>query len=150
MEKAKEKGMSIVINPAPMNDEVFLYPLGLVDIFIVNEIEGSGLTGAAKPDDILLKMSEKYPQAATVLTLGPKGVRYKKDLLEYYVPADTTVKVVDTTAAGDTFIGYFLGMLAGGKGVREALKTACRACDICVARPGASVSIPKLSELGIK
>lgn len=150
MERAKHKGMKIVINPAPMNKDVFDYPLRLVDIFIVNEIEGSELTGQSDPDLILDKMKEKYPKAAVVLTLGPKGVRYRGKDEEHSVPADTKVKVVDTTAAGDTFIGYFLGMLTKDKSVLEALRTACRACDICVSRAGASSSIPRMSEIIIE
>ncbi len=66
--RAHEKNMTIVFNPAPMSPEVMGYPLDLVDIFIVNEIEGRELTGCEYPHKILDSMIETYPDAATVLT----------------------------------------------------------------------------------
>ncbi len=144
---AKAKGLKIVLNPAPMNDQVFHYPLELVDIFVVNEVEGSDLTGETDPDLILNNMLKQYPDASIVLTLGAKGVRYADINSRYDVPADTTVTVVDTTAAGDTFIGYFLSCISQNKDILDAITTACLACAICVSRNGASISIPRKEEL---
>lgn len=147
MALAAQRGMTIVFNPAPMDAAVSTYPLDLVDVFIVNEVEGRDLTGAADPDLILSLMRRKFPNAAAVLTLGAKGIRYRDAEREVRQDADASVKVVDTTAAGDTFIGYFVAGLAKSLPIAENLRIAAKACDICVSRPGASASIPKLAEL---
>ena len=57
------------------------------------------------------------------------------------------VEAVDTTAAGDTYTGYFLAGLSEGKGARESMELATRAAAITVSRPGAAESIPMASEL---
>ena len=74
--KAHERELRIVFNPAPMTSEIHNYPLGLVDIFILNETEAEGLTGRTDPDNIRVMMCEQYPEHATVLTLGDKGAMY--------------------------------------------------------------------------
>lgn len=147
IKRAREVGMKIVLNPSPMDEKIQNYPLDLVDIFIVNEIEGYDLTGKSEPQDVLDSMLNRFPNAAIVLTLGAKGVIFRDKHHSCHQPADTSVKVVDTTAAGDTFIGYFISCLAGGFSVEKALRIAAKACDICVSRPGASSSIPEKSEL---
>ena len=147
MEYAKERGMRIAFNPAPMNSKVPDYPLSLVDIFILNEVEGEGLSGEKEPDRILDVLIARYENAAVLLTLGAKGVRYAKREKRCCQSADPTVKVVDTTAAGDTFTGFFLARYAAGDSVEKALETACRACDFCVGISGAADSIPLLNTL---
>ncbi len=122
------------------------YPLDLVDIFIVNEIEGRELTGSEDPHKILDSMIEQYPDAATVLTLGENGVIYNDSSVRIEVPAEK-VKAVDTTAAGDCFIGYFLAGLTIGRDIESSLKTACKAAAICVTRAGAVDSIPLKNEI---
>jgi ribokinase len=144
--RAHKKNMTIVFNPAPMTPEVMEYPLDLVDIFIVNEIEGRELTGCEDPHKILDSMIEQYPDAATVLTLGENGVIYNDSSVRIEVPAEK-VKAVDTTAAGDCFIGYFLAGLTGGGDIESSLKTACKAAAICVTRAGAVSSIPLKNEI---
>jgi ribokinase len=150
MKIAKRRGLKIVLNPAPMNEPVLSYPLELVDIFILNEVEGREFTGERDSGKIISDMRRKYPEAAIVLTLGAKGVKYSDKESSYSVPADTTVKVVDTTAAGDTFIGYFLSCLSQKIPVEKALQVSCRASAICVSRPGASKSIPRREEVKFK
>lgn len=147
MKNAREKGMKIVFNPSPMNEKIRRYPLNLVDIFIVNEIEGADLTGRTEPAEIIESMIGEFPDAAIVLTLGANGIMYRDRNHSCHQPADTGVKVVDTTAAGDTFMGYFISCISDGIPVEKALMIASKACGICVSRPGASSSIPKRSEL---
>lgn len=144
--QAHEKGMRIVFNPAPMCADVHHYPLGLVDVFVLNEIEAEELTGKTDPADVRTRMLELFPRAATVLTLGGKGATYFDADALYHEPA-LCVDVVDTTAAGDTFIGFFLAefMLTGDPG--KALAKGCLAAAICVTRAGASDSIPLRDEL---
>ena len=146
MRRAARQGLRIVFNPAPMHDEVRTYPLELVSVFIVNEIEAQGLTGEADAGAVLEAMRRCYPAAAVVLTLGSRGAAYADADQTLTVPAET-VTAVDTTAAGDTFIGYFLAELMQGHGPQAALQCACKAAAICVTRPGAADSIPSREEL---
>lgn len=144
--KAKEKGLKIAINPAPMEKIIKEYPLDLVDIFIVNEIEGAELTGKVEPAEILSEMEKLYPNSEIVLTLGSKGV---VALVEgkRYTHGIFNVQVVDTTAAGDTFIGYYLFCRAAGKSVDECLRIASAASSLTVSKKGAADSIPGINEV---
>lgn len=144
--KASEKGLIIVLNPSPINSKLKSYPLDKVDIFILNEVEGKELTNKEKEEDILNELISKYPKAQFVLTLGEKGVRYgfKDERIEVNAKQ---VKAVDTTAAGDTFTGYYLASMLSGKSVQEALETATVASSITVTREGAANSIPYMKEI---
>ncbi|MDH4943926.1 ribokinase [Sulfurimonas sp. C5] len=137
----KDKDLKVVFNPAPMTDAVKDYPLELVDVFIINETEGEALSGEKKPEKIIKAMSKLYPKSAVVLTLGKKGVIYSEDKTVIKVDA-LKVKAVDTTGAGDTFIGYFLAELSRGIRIEKCLKTAVKASSICVTKKGAADSIP--------
>lgn len=144
--KASEKGLIIVLNPSPINSKLKSYPLDKVDIFILNEVEGKELTNKEKEEDILNELISKYLKAQFVLTLGEKGVRYgfKDERIEVNAKQ---VKAVDTTAAGDTFTGYYLASMLSGKSVQEALETATVASSITVTREGAADSIPYIKEI---
>ncbi len=142
----KAKGLTVVFNPAPMSDAVRHYPLEKVDIFIVNETEGEALTGERQPEAILDAMAARYPKSRTVLTLGRAGVRYGDGAQRISVAA-LEVEAVDTTGAGDTFIGYFLAELVRGSSVKAAIELGVRASALCVTRKGAADSIPEREEL---
>ncbi len=144
--QAHEKKLRIVFNPAPMSPAVRDYPLNLVDLFVLNETEAEGLTGETDPDAIRQKMLAQYPKAAVVLTLGSKGAIYF-DAESIHQESAPAVDAVDTTAAGDTFIGYFLAELMQSNNPAKALQQGCRAAALCVTRPGAADSIPHLKEL---
>ncbi|MFZ2654560.1 MAG: ribokinase [Victivallales bacterium] len=146
MKEAHKRGMKIVFNPAPMNRPVKSYPLKLVDIFILNEIEGADLAGKKGFQNVIAEMKRKYPNALTIMTLGSKGAAYIDGGKTVFVPA-VKVKPVDTTAAGDTFIGYFLAGISKGEDIDDAISLACRAAAICVTRKGAADSIPKMREV---
>jgi ribokinase len=92
----------------------------------------------------LMKMADKLE---ILLTLGKRGVHYLHQQTDIFVPA-YNVAAVDTTAAGDTFIGFFLAHFAKGADVTQALKIACAASAISVTRNGASPSIPTIEEVG--
>ncbi|MHC4201203.1 MAG: ribokinase [Planctomycetota bacterium] len=141
-----ERGLRVAFNPAPMDAGVKSYPLDLVSVFIVNEVEGAELTGETSAERIIEAMRRKFPRAATVLTLGSDGVAYGREGTVLRVPAEQ-VHPVDTTAAGDTFIGYFLAGVTVGNDTEDVLERACRAAAICVTRPGAADSIPTAAEL---
>jgi ribokinase len=138
--------LRIAFNPAPMTEGVHSYPLELVDLFILNETEAEELTGQADPEAIRRAMLKKFPDSATVLTLGHRGaIFFNADTL--LQQESLKVHAVDTTAAGDTFIGYFLAeWLQHGDPV-AALKLGCRAAALCVTRPGAAKFIPHTNEL---
>ncbi|MBD3243256.1 MAG: ribokinase [Chitinivibrionales bacterium] len=146
MRTATERGLRIVFNAAPMHAEVKSYPLELVDLFIVNEIEGAELTGETNTDKVLDAMLATFPKAGTVLTLGSKGARYGRGDTRLSAEAHR-VHAVDTTAAGDTFIGYLLAELANGGEMQQALEMGCAAAAVCVTRPGAASSIPRRDEV---
>ena len=146
IEAAHQKQQRIVFNAAPMTDAVMDYPLDKVEIFIVNEIEGAALTGTNEPDDILTAMTERFLGAKIILTLGEAGAIWSDGKTRVAQPA-CQAQAVDSTGAGDTFTGYFMAALIQGEPVRACLERACRAAAICVTRPGAASSIPRLQEL---
>ena len=141
-----EAKLRVVFNPAPMNGLVNDYPLECVDLFILNETEAEALTGETETDAIRRAMQGRFPNAAVVLTLGHEGAAYFDRAASFGVPA-TPVTAVDTTAAGDTFIGYFLAEFTRHADPEPALATACHAAAVCVTRPGASDSIPRREEV---
>jgi ribokinase len=146
IETAHRKGMKIVLNPSPINDALKKYPLEKVDIFILNEIEGKALTGEENSDLIIEKLEQLYPKAAAVLTLGEKGSIYKYKDTTIAQPI-YEVKAVDTTAAGDTFTGYFIAGLCSGLSMEDCLRRAAVASGISVSRHGAAASIPYKREV---
>ena len=148
IEEAKRRGLKVAFNASPITPEVLDYPLSLIDYFIINEVEGKSLSGSSSSDfEIILRdLAEKFPDAAIVLTIGEQGVLYQ-DKQERARQGIYKVKVADTTAAGDTFCGYFLASIYAGKTVPEALRTASQASALAVSKNGASVSIPTMEQV---
>jgi ribokinase len=146
MRLADQRGLRIVFNPAPMEPAVLGYPLGAAACFVLNEVEGAGLTGRPDPRAMLEEMRRRFPAAMTVVTLGENGAMASSGDAVVAVEA-VKVRAVDTTGAGDTFIGYFLAEIARDAPVDAALRTACAAAAICVTRRGAADSIPLRSEV---
>lgn len=140
-EIAHRKGLQIALNPSPFAENLRALPLQYVTYWILNETEGKGFTGLDKPEEILEALYSRYPDSNVILTLGKDGAYFQNAKQRLYVPA-MTVNAVDTTAAGDTFTGYFLAMIAKGCSVGDAMQTATKAAAITVAREGAAVSIP--------
>lgn len=146
IDKASEKGMMIILNPSPFDDNLKVCDLTKVSLFLVNEIEGYQITGEKEPEKILAAVKEKYPSAKIVLTLGGEGSAYQ-DKTGIYRQGIFKVKAVDTTAAGDTFTGYFISSIIDGMPVQEGLELAAKASAIAVSRPGATASIPLKKEV---
>lgn len=143
---AWEKGMKIVLNPSPYDSALDACDLSKISLFLVNEIEGFQITGEKEPDKILAVIREKYPKAGIVLTLGGQGSVYQ-DETGVYRQGIYKVKAVDTTAAGDTFTGYFISSILDGMPPAEGLSLAAKASAIAVSRPGATASIPVREEV---
>lgn len=146
IEAASAKGMKVVLNPSPVADNLKALPLEKISWFILNEIEGAELSGETEPERILDRLTQLYPHAQIVLTLGGAGSVYASGARRVRQQA-YRVQAVDTTAAGDTFTGFFFAAVADGLPVEEALRRASKASAISVTRPGAAPSIPMLAEV---
>lgn len=146
IQKAYEKEMQIALNPSPVNEALLNYPFEKVKWVFINEIEGMALTGKTNPADIAGAWLEKYPHCAVVLTLGEKGVYYR-DENTCSVHGIYPAKCVDTTAAGDTFTGYFISGLYEKLDMNAILRRASAASAIAVSREGAAASIPTREEV---
>ena len=151
VEKAHEKGMIIVLNPSPMNEKILALPLDVINYFILNEVEAAQILGKEDKgeeswEQIADDLLKKFPQATIVLTMGSEGSVFKNQR-ETVCQSIYKVQAVDTTAAGDTFSGYFIGGILGGLSAKEAMDQASKASAIAVTRKGAAPSIPLLAEV---
>lgn len=146
IEQAHKKGLQIALNPSPFNEKINALDLSLIDWLIVNETEGKDITGKEEPSDILDSLLSSYPAMKVILTLGSDGSMYA-DANTRASHGIFKAEVVDTTAAGDTFTGYFFTSVTKGIAPAEALRIASAASAIAVSRKGASPSIPSLDEV---
>ena len=146
IDRAHEKGLTIVLNPSPINEALAGCDLSKVSVFFINEIEGGAISGAHDPEKILDYMLKTYPDARTVLTLGGAGSCFC-DAHSRIHQAAFPVSAVDTTAAGDTFTGYCVYGMLKGLAWAETLELAARAAALSVTRKGAVPSIPYLVEV---
>lgn len=143
--KGHEKGMTVVFNPAPFDESLRSLELDRVDYLILNEVEASGFFGSQEVPGILAAAA-KWPGLHLLVTLGKDGCVYTDGKTRHACPA-FRVEAVDTTAAGDTFAGYFVAMLAAGKTVAEAMRIGCAASALAVSAMGAAPSIPTLDRV---
>lgn len=148
IEAAYSRGMEIALNPSPFDENLSACDLGKVSVFLLNEVEGFQISGEQEPQRIMDRLAQLYPAAEVVLTLGGDGCIYQKDGLRYRQAAFPAA-AVDTTAAGDTFTGYFLAARAEGLDAAACLALASKAAAIAVTRPGAAPSIPLRSEVAL-
>jgi ribokinase len=145
---ARSLGKTVVLNPAPAAS----LPEGvleLVDYLIPNEIEAAMLAGVSPEGadaKALAAALQKLGSDNVIITLGSKGVHAALYGGDFTFPAEV-VQAVDTTAAGDTFIGGFVAGLASGMDEAEAIQQGQRAAAWSVTKPGAQTSIPHLHEL---
>ena len=146
IDQAFAKGMTIVLNPSPYDERLEECDLGKVSVFVLNETEGQQMTGMTTPATIISAMAASYSNAKVVLTLGEGGSIYHHGDEELYQPA-FKVDAVDTTAAGDTFTGYFVAGLIKKLPMREVLINSSKAAALAVTKHGAASSIPFMSEV---
>ena len=137
MREAKARKMRIVLNPSPFDEKIAALPLELVDLFLVNETEEAALQA----------LGGKAMLADRVITLGGDGCESLAQGREAIRCESFRVKAVDTTAAGDTFTGYYLAAKAAGMDEAAALRRASAAAAISVTRRGAADSIPLAAEV---
>lgn len=149
LKKAKEFGKITILNPAPatkLDEEIILNS----DYIIPNETELELLSGMSITDeksvinaaDVLLKKGVK----GLIVTLGSKGCMYISKVERKAFPA-YRVNAIDTTAAGDSFIGGFVNGLASGLNFEESIDRGTKVAAISVTRIGAQTSIPTLEEV---
>ncbi len=143
---AAKKEITIFLNPSPITEELQFDLLQYVDYLILNEVEGKALTGQTEFQEILDVLQERCPKTKIVLTIGEQGVLYRDQngTLSHGI---FCVPVADTTAAGDTFSGFFIASISRGLAPWDALHYASMASAICVSRKGAAPSIPRLEEV---
>lgn len=149
IDKAYEKEMTIVLNPSPFDSALEACDMSKVSIFLLNEVEGAQVAGGSKdPEEILGLLREKFPHAQVVLTLGKDGAVYQDNRTgERTAQPCIPVKAVDTTAAGDTFTGYFIAGLLKEMPMPEIMRMCATASSIAVSRKGATASIPSVEEV---
>ena len=146
LRSAHRRGVKVAFNPSPFDRDILNYPLDCVSWFILNEVEGEGITGETEPEAIAQNLLSRYPQCRVVLTLGKEGVLYRdRDTAASH--GIYKVKAVDTTGAGDTFTGYFLAGISQGLELEEILTRASVASSLAVSKKGAASSIPRLDEV---
>lgn len=146
---AAQHGLRIAFNPAPMTESVSALPLERCQLLFLNRSEAAGITGLALEagaNDLLDALAMRLPTCELVLTLGGEGAWYQQGDQRLHQPA-LPVEAVDTTGAGDTFIGYFMAALQAALPVIDCLRRAATAAALAVQRPGAAESIPVAEEV---
>lgn len=146
IDRAYDKGMSIVLNPSPYDDRITACDLRKVNCLFINEVEGEQMTGQTEPVRICESLLQDYPDMEVVLTLGADGAVYASQKEREVCPA-FSVDAADTTAAGDTFTGYFLYGREHKMPPALALRLASAAAALAVGKKGAVPSIPSMEEV---
>jgi len=141
IEKAYERKLRIILNPSPLNEAIAKMDFGKLSYIILNEVEAKDISGFDEPEDAISYFRTHYPHLRVMLTLGSRGCIYAEKEHTYRQEA-YRVKAVDTTAAGDTFTGYFIAGLVRNLPMPEVLKIATAASAIAVTQEGAAPSIP--------
>ena len=146
MKKAKEHGLTVVLNPAPYH-EVPKSAFENIDFFIPNEHELEYFTPSIKGDfETRAKHLIEQGIKRVIVTLGEKGSLYVDENKSFTV-APHKVNAIDTTGAGDSYCGAFVTALSEGKEVKEAMEFASKVSSIAVTRKGAIASLPLRSEI---
>ena len=150
VDRAFEQGMTIILNPSPYNSKLDAVDFGKISWLLVNEVEVKQITGSDDPKTAWELLHGQYPDLSVLITLGKQGsiaFRVKNDGVETVSQRAVEVEAVDTTAAGDTYTGYFVSALTEEKPLAECMRLATVAAAISVTRAGAAPSIPKKEEV---
>lgn len=146
LKKAKELGLVTILNPAPYHelpDDIFPF----IDYFVPNEHELASFVGKQNSDyqEMARSLLNKGLNNL-IVTLGKNGSLFINRETQLKI-ASVKVNAVDTTAAGDSFLGAFVTALSQDKSIKEAMEFANRCSAITVTRKGAIVSLPRLEEV---
>lgn len=145
-----KKGLKICFNVSPFVPALLDLPLEKCSYLIVNEIEGSSIVDMSAdsvPEDLISTLSSKFPHTNIVLTLGVHGSYFKEEAKDPIFVNAFKVKAIDTTAAGDTYLGYLIAKLSQNIDPKQALEQAAAASALAVTKKGACTSIPYLNEV---
>ncbi|GGD62494.1 ribokinase [Lacimicrobium alkaliphilum] len=142
---ARERGMRVAFNPAPMDKSVTLRLLPELDLLIVNQVELQDLSEQTELE-LAIEKIQRQCSVDLLITLGSQGALYVSASERNQVKA-FSVKATDTTAAGDTFIGYFLASRCVSDSISIALQQASAAAALCVTQAGAIASIPDAQQV---
>lgn len=145
----KTYGLKIVLNPSPITNAITKSFIDNVDMIFVNQHEVSSITNTATIESAIRYINVNYPNKEFVITLGSKGAMYLYRNSSIFAEAHH-VEVIDTTCAGDTFLGYFIGYYVNNHDIPTCLQYASKAASISIGRNGASQSIPDKNEVNIK
>ncbi|POA25973.1 MULTISPECIES: ribokinase [unclassified Pseudomonas] len=150
LKRARTLGKTVILNPAPASRPLPADWFAAIDYLIPNESEASALSGL--PVDSLQSAESAANQliamgaGKVIITLGAQGSLFANGKGFEHFPAPK-VQAVDTTAAGDTFVGGFAAALASGKSEAEAIRYGQIAAALSVTRAGAQPSIPTMSDV---
>lgn len=145
--RCAQLGIPLAFNPSPISEELLArFPMETVSYLLVNETEAFDITGQRQPSRVASVLMSKYPNMKLVMTLGSEGAFYA-DAHTSLHQSGFRVNAVDTTGAGDTFTGFFLGLIMQGRSCAEALRYACAAAALAVTKPGAAPAIPNMAEV---
>lgn len=140
LRQAKQAGLKICYSAAPFDKDKLLAVWDLIDLLIVNEIEANEIQDAIKEPPIMWQLPH------LIITKGSAGADYYGQDTQFHQPAEK-VKALDSTGAGDTYLGYVLAGVSQGKPMRDAMAMASKAAGIQVTRYGTADAIPMLDEL---
>lgn len=147
---AREEGVKTIFNPAPARSEIPQEFYQLSDIFCPNETETELLTDMSvqslEEAENAAKVLMERGAATVILTLGERGSLLVTDATTEHIPV-APVKALDTTGAGDAFVGSLAFFLASGKSLSAAIKRANRIAAVSVQSSGTQSSFPQAKDL---
>jgi ribokinase len=147
---AREEGVKTIFNPAPARSEIPQEFYQLSDIFCPNETETELLTGMSVQSIVEAESAAKMligrGAASVILTLGERGSLLVTDATTEHVPV-APVKALDTTGAGDAFVGSLAFFLAAGKSLSDSIKRANQIAAVSVQSSGTQTSFPEAKDL---
>ncbi len=149
-DRAWAMGMKTVLNPSPYDSRLNAVDFRKITWILANEIEAEQLTGEKAPEAAWAVLHRRYPQLSFLITLGAAGSmawRVLEGSVESCFQRAFPVQAADTTAAGDTYTGYFLSGLMAGFPLQACMRQAAKASAIAVTRLGAADSIPHRNEV---
>lgn len=150
VDAAYARGMNIVLNPSPYEEGLKEVDFGKLSWLLVNEVEACQCSGSDEPERAWDVLHARYPGLSVLITLGSAGSiahSVHDGAVDTVRQHAFRVEATDTTAAGDTFTGFFIGGLSEGRPLDECMRRASMASAISVTRMGAAVSIPKREEV---
>lgn len=150
LKRGKALGKTVILNPAPASGPLPAEWYAWIDYLIPNESEATALTGLPVDSVATAQAAAKALLASgvgkVIVTLGEQGTLFADAGRSEHFPAPK-VKPVDTTAAGDTFVGGFAAALAEGQSEADAIRFGQIAAALSVTRSGAQPSIPTVAEV---